>query len=99
LEFELRGGAWRPAALRDVTGFFGSNWFRVEYWPAHEPWYDGAIWGNLFVLPVAFVLCTLFWPAFRRAVLRAFRRETSEIHRKLDWMIEKHPDIPPLPPK
>ena len=74
-------------------------WFQTEYVPAHQPWYDGAIWGNLFVVPVAVFLGSLVYPPFRKAILRAFRRETSELHRKLDWVIEKHPDIPPLPEK
>ena len=74
-------------------------WFQTEYAPAHAAWYDGAIWGNLFVVPVAFVLGAVFWPPLRKRIRRFAERETSELHRKLDWVIEKHPDIPPLPPK
>ena len=75
------------------------RWFQTEYIPAHGPWYDGAVWGNLFIVPIAFVLGAILWPPMRRAIGRAFRRETSELHRKLDHVIRYHPDIPPLPPK
>jgi hypothetical protein len=53
----------------------------------------------VFVVPIAFILGAILWPPMRRAIGRAFRRETSELHRKLDHIIEHHPDLPPLPPK
>ena len=94
----LRGGflarslGWhrRGLLVAVVAGSLGSaleRWLRTEYWPAHQPWYDGAVWGNVFVIPVVFVLGVIVWPPFRKAILGAFRRETSELHRKLDWVI------------
>lgn len=70
------------------------HFLRVEYW-AH-PWYQGAVWGNVFVIPVAFVLGVIIWPPLRRAVVQFLRGETADLHRKLDHIIEHHPDIPPL---
>ena len=98
--------------------------FRVEYWPAHQPWYDGAVYGNLFVVPVAFVLGALIWPPTRKRIRGFVDRRLAPIHahltdaketrermhrealaahdetqRHLKHIIDKHPDIPPLPTK
>lgn len=74
------------------------HWFHYEYAPYGTPFYTGQIWGNLFVVPVAFVIASIFWPTLRRAVSRFIHGHTKEIERKLDHIILHHPDIPPLPP-
>jgi hypothetical protein len=76
-----------------------AHWFQAEYWPAHGPWWNGAIWGNVFVVPVAFILGAVFWPPLRRRIERFVKGGLSETERKLDHIILHHPDIPPLPPK
>lgn len=76
-----------------------AHWFETEYWPSSGPWYDGAIWGNVFVIPVAFVLGAIFWPPLRRRIDGFAREHIAETERKLDHIILHHPDIPPLPAK
>ena len=83
-----------------MIGSLGSSlqaWFDTEYWPAHEPWYDGAIWGNVFVVPVAFVLGVIFWPPLRRRIDGFVRGHLSETERMLQHVIKHSTDIPPLP--
>ena len=74
-------------------------WFQTEYAPAHAPWYDGAIWGNLFVVPVAFVLGAVFWPPLRKRIHGFLDGHLSETERMLRHVIEHSPDIPELPPQ
>ena len=74
-------------------------WFQTEYWPHGAPWYDGAIWGNLFVVPVAFVLGAFLWPPLRRRIHGFLDSHLSETERMLRHVILNHPDIPPLPEK
>lgn len=50
-----------------MSGFFLSNWFHYFYAPTNGPWYAGNVWGNVFVVFVAFPLGyvwskTKFWP-------------------------------------
>ena len=49
------------------------------------------------------IVTTLVYPPLRRKVsafiTRHLKSETDELHRKLDHIIEHHPDIPDLPPK
>ena len=73
------------------------HFLHVEYWG--QPWYQGQVYGNVFVIPIVFVLGVLLWPPLRRALVRFVRGETAELHRKLDHVILHHPDIPPQPPK
>ncbi len=75
------------------------HFLRVEYWPQGQQWYQGAVWGNVFVVPIAFVLGAILWPPFRRAITRFVRGETADLHRKLDHVILHSKDIPPLPDK
>jgi hypothetical protein len=53
------------------------------YAPRTGPWWNGAIWGNVFVIPVAAALAygwsrTKFWP------LRPIRHGIEGLHRKVD---------------
>jgi hypothetical protein len=59
------------------------EWFRVEYIPKGQPFYDGAVWGNLFVVPLAVVLGwlwskTKFWP------MRPAEHLIKGLHTKID---------------
>ena len=55
------------------------------------------------------ILTILLWPPIRRRIHakfsvlmehhRSHRADLAEIHRKLDWVITNHPDIPDLPAK
>ena len=74
-------------------------WFHTEYDPANSEWYNGAIWGNLFVVPVAFVLGAFLWPPLRRRIHGFVDGHLSETERMLHHVIDNHPDIPPLPPR
>lgn len=80
------------------------RFLETEYAPAQGPWYGGAVWGNVFVIPVAFLLGAVLWPPLRRAVHRFADRKLGQVHtrlaeqeRMLAHIIEHHPDIPPLP--
>src|ERR1700756_2707770 len=62
--------------------FFLLHFWHVMYVPAHGPWYNGVVWGNVFVVPVAAALGylwskTKFWPL-------------KPIHRSLERLHEKH---------
>jgi hypothetical protein len=56
---------------------------RTEYWPAHQPWYQGAIWGNLFVVPIAAFLGVLIWPPTRKRIRAFVDRRLAPIHTHL----------------
>lgn len=73
-------------------------WFQTEYWPAHGPWYDGAVWGNIFVVPIAAVLGAILWPPLRKRIHRFVDSHFSETEMMLRHIIKHHPDIPDLPP-
>lgn len=49
------------------------------------------------------IATTLVYPPLRRRasafLTRHLHSENAELHRKLDHIIEHHPDIPPLPPE
>ena len=66
------------------------HWFQTEYIPRGAPWYNGAVWGNVFVVPVAFVLASVFWPRFRRAVHRFVDHKLDPIHEKIDQHHAEH---------
>jgi hypothetical protein len=85
-----------------IAASFAHTWV----WPAGG---SGGIWGDvvgslLWAVIVA-ALATIFWPPLRHAVERLFHRvfsshpihsEIAELHRKLDHIIDKHPQLPPL---
>jgi hypothetical protein len=59
-----------------------------NYLPAHGPFYTGAVWGNVFVVPVVVVLGWLwsrskFWP------LRPIKHGIEGLHTKIDGVHEK----------
>lgn len=65
------------------------HFWHTMYWPVSGPWYDGAIWGNVFVVPVAAVLGwlwarTKFWP------LKPIERHVHNLHAKVDAIHARH---------
>jgi hypothetical protein len=80
------------------------RFLETEYAPAHGPWYNGAVWGNVFVIPVAFLLGAVLWPPLRRRIHRFADRKLGAVHerleeseRALEHLIRHLPDVPPLP--
>jgi hypothetical protein len=73
-------------------------WFHYE-WPSDL----GNGPESLTELIVGAVGVSLLWPPIRKRVSAFLSRhlaaEHAELHRKLDHIIEHHPDIPALPPK
>lgn len=59
--------------------------------------------GNVSAGIIIFLVVSMFWPRARHAIERFLKKhlaaENAELHRKLDHIIQFHPDIPPLPPK
>jgi len=59
--------------------------------------------GNVSAGIIIFFVMVLCWPKLRHAIEEFFKKhlraENAELHRKLDHIIEHHPEIPPLPPK
>ena len=59
--------------------------------------------GNVSAGIIILSFSALLWPRARRVIEAFFKRHFSEgnaeLHRKLDHIIEHHPDIPPLTTK
>jgi hypothetical protein len=69
-------------------------------WPAGgSGGIPGDVVATLIWVIIAAIATTIFYPPVRRAiekyVKRHFEAATSELHAKLDHIIEHHPDIPP----
>jgi hypothetical protein len=66
-----------------ILAFILTNWFHYFYLPAQGPWYEGNVYGNVFVVPVVVALGwlwsrTRFWP------LRPIAHAVHSLHTKLD---------------
>ena len=79
-----------------MLAFFLVHFVEYNYLPAHGPFYTGAVWGNVFVVPVVVALGWLwsrskFWPL--RPVERGVRLlhvKIDGVHKKLDAHAELH---------
>jgi hypothetical protein len=76
-----------------LAGAFFTHWFQYFYVPGHGPWYGGAVWGNLFVVPIAVLLGSLLWPPTRRRLHRFVDRKLAPMHEHIkraeqhnEWM-------------
>jgi hypothetical protein len=73
-----------------MLAFFLTHLWQTEYDPAHGAWYTAAIWGNLFVVPVAFLLGSLVWPPTRKRLHRFVDRKLAPLHAKMDAHHDEH---------
>jgi hypothetical protein len=83
-----------------VIASFFSEWI----WPAGlNGGTPGDVFGTLEWIVIAAIVGSVLYPPIRRRVEAFVKRHAHEanieLHRKLDHIIEYHPDIPPLPPK
>lgn len=75
-----------------------------SYWVLDGPGgIEGDMIATLVWVVLAAIVTSLLYPPLRRSISkfikRHFESETAELHRKLDHIIEHHPDIPTYPPK
>jgi hypothetical protein len=79
-----------------IASTFWDRWV----WPAGgSGGMPGDVVATLIWVIIAAIATTLLYPPFRRAIEAFVKRHiaegTSELHAKLDHIIEHHPDIPP----
>lgn len=65
-----------------ILALFLTHWWEYNFIPAHEAWYHGATWPNVFVLLPLSVLGFIGWLWHKGAV--------DETHKKIDALAKKH---------
>lgn len=67
-------------------------------WPAGgSGGIPGDVVGTLVWVVLAAIATSMLYPPARLLIEHKIKSHTAELHRKLDHIIEHHPDIPPLP--